>query len=685
MPVGFLCWAAWLAGTSWVGVTLTEAGHFSAVASVGGGLALAGVVRAKLAGGACGASRASRWIAGLALVLCTSLLPAIDTTLLSQDASVHRAAGRWLAAKGSLAIPDPALESTDPAARLVLFSGGSLTDKRTSFVRIPGGVVVPDLDETVAYPSFSHLLSVWVAIALSLFGQAGPHGLGVLFAFSAWWAIGLVAWKEGKGWGAVAALAMLATWLPEHWFGRFLMPEILAQALVWSGAAAARFSMDAFGLDPMGRDLGSASARAERRAGWIVGAVAGLLLGVAAFARLEQFWIFIPALLLVRVFAPPARWVLPPGALGPVLLLGAQGLFHLWWIPTDYGNRIYKSAQSVYLQFVLVVARLARGDGYVLEFLLNTVLPICVLLGVGFLLWWGRRLDRRTPGSLFRPLVVVITLVWLVELYSRGFPSSFSVLGSIFWYVPWPVWGAVAIGLPTLAGLPGLELALVLEAIDQVVWGRVSPEHIWASRRLVTVALPVLALAAVRGGFGAARWGRPGAYVARSLIVLAVLLGAVRLQPVVGVPFQAGGREFVADVAEDIPQGSTVVLVQPLDWLHLASALWLGEGRHAVVMRGEGYPGYDAVFEEFLLGRLDAPLYVVAGAVVGPAGGDDEARGELARLPDGVRLERLSTYVWTAPTLEVTHDRLPEATIERRAFLHVYRAHRAEEAQPIGP
>lgn len=665
-------------------MTLLQAGSWNAFAALAAGALLAVVAARTAPRPDASATRASRWIAVLALLLCTTLLPAIDTTLLSQDASVHRAAGRWLQAHGTLGVPDPSLERLDPQVRYRLFNGGSLTDKRASMVRIPGGMVIPDITETVAYPSFSHLLSIWVAISIAVFGSLGPSVVGFLFAFSAWWAIGLIAWRDGRALAAVAALALLASWLPEHWFARFLMPEILAQALVWCGVGVARFSMEASGLDRMGRPAATPRSL-DRRAGWTAGVVAGLSLGVAAFARLEQFWVFIPALLLVRVFAPASRWVLPPGALAPLLVTGVQGLFHLWWIPTDYGNRIYKSAQGIYRSFVLTLFDVLQGDGHLLTFLLNRVLPVAAVVGVLVLLWWGRRLDRRTPGAWFRPLIVVVAGVWLFELYARGLPDSYSVLVSTLWYIPWPVFGAVLIGLPSLATLPGLEIALLLESLDQIVWGRVSPEHIWASRRLVTVALPVLSLAAVRGAFGPAFGGAIGRFAARAAIVVAVVVGFARVAPMVGVPFQAGGHAFVADFAENIPKEGTVVLVQPLDWLHLGSALWLGEGRHTYVMREEGYPGFGQAFEEYLLGQMDRPVFVVAGAVVGPDGGDDETSSELARLPDSIRLERLGTHVWTAPTLEVTFDRMPTETVERRAFLHLYRARlTTEEGEGAG-
>lgn len=661
-------------------MTLAQAGLFAAPLAVGGGVAAATCVGLVLRRRRKIGAEASIWLGGLALLACLTLLPTIDTTLLSQDASVHRAAGVRLATAGTLALPDPTLEPLDEQERLVLFAGGSLTDKRFSLVRVPGGVVIPDFGETVAYPSFSHLLSVWVGIAYALLGPGAVGSLGLLFAFTAWWAVGLIAWRDGGGWAAVAAVALLATWLPEHWFGRFLMPEILAQALVWSGVAAARFAMDAYGLDPTGWARVCGPSAPDRAAARTAGALAGLCLGVATFARLEQFWVFVPALLLVRVFSRPARFVLPPGALLPFLFVAAQGVFHLWWIPTDYGNRIYKTASGLGLQVVVFLARIFQNDGYALGFFLGRVVPVLLLVGVGLLLWWGRRLDRRSPGSLFRPLLAVVAAIWLVQLYSRGFPEDFAVAQALGWYVPWPVWGAVLLSLPSLGVLPGLEWALLLEAVDQVVFGRVSPEHVWASRRLVTVALPVLALAAARGAFPDG-WGHLGrAWVARGLVLGAVLLGAIGLRPVIGAPLQDGGHGFAAEVAADLPPSSTVVLVKPLDWLHLASALWLGEGRHALVMREEGYPRYDEVLADYLRLRVEeGPLFVLAGAVVGPRGGDDAARSELARLPGDLRLDFESTYEWRAPFLEVTSTRAPKNVIERRSILHLYRVRAAAD------
>ncbi len=672
MPRAFLSWTAGLAGASWAGVTLAELDRFDARIALAAGVLAAVVVASLLRTARGDGQRADGRLALLALVLTGTLLPAVDTTLLSQDASLHRAAGRWLATHGTLAIADPSVEAVAPDDRYALFGAGSVTHWRMSFVRLPGGIVTPDLDETTAYPSFSHLLSVWVAIAWTLGGETGAALLGVVFAFSAWWAIGLIAWRDGAFGGAVAAVALLASWLPEHWFARFLMPEILAQALVWGGVAASRFAMEAGGFDFAGRP--QADCVRDRRSALAAGGVAGACLGVATFARLEQFWVFVPALLVVRVAIAPSRRLLPPGAFLPFAVIAVQGLLHLLWIPTDYGNRIYRNIHDAWRALVFTLAALVDNDGYVLGFLLNRVAPILLLAGLVFLLVWGQRMERRQPGSRLRPLLGVLAAGWLLLLYREGLPEGVAVLQGLWWYVPWAAWAAIAVALPGSFVVPPLEGALLLEAFDQVVSGRVTQEHVWAARRLVTVVLPALALAAARAGFA----GRPSLRraAARALVGVAIVLGVLGIRPLVGVPYQTGAHRFASELAAEIPPEATVVLVQPLDWTHLAAALWLGEGRRTIVMRVPTARDHDETLAGYLR-TLPGPIFVLAGAAFGPEGGDHRVPAELARLPDDFRLEPVLTRSWEGPTLEVTRDRPPESTVALRATVHLYRLERS--------
>ena len=54
LPIGFLCWAAGLAGASWTGITLAEFERFGAFEALGGGVLLAALTALAL-------GRAPRW------------------------------------------------------------------------------------------------------------------------------------------------------------------------------------------------------------------------------------------------------------------------------------------------------------------------------------------------------------------------------------------------------------------------------------------------------------------------------------------------------------------------------------------------------------------------------------------------------------------------------------------------
>jgi hypothetical protein len=677
MERAFLAWVAALAATSWSGMVLAEGGVFRAWAALGLGALAALATLASLRGGGSHEPARARWLLpSVALLLTATLLPAVDTTLLSQDASIHRASGRWLARSGTLGIDDRTFVTLGEQERLDLFGGASVSPQRISLTRLPGGVVLPDTVGTVAYPSFSHLLAVWVAIADGVGGTAAIALLGPLFAFSAWWAIGLIALLDAGLLAALAAPLLLASLLPEHWFARYLMPEILAQALVWSGVAAARLAETGW--------AGAASRPAERGR-LVAGILCGVALGVSGFARLEQFWVFVPALLLARALLPRGGRLFPRGALLPFALFATHAVLHAFIVPTDYANRIYKVAIHAYAPFVVFVSGLTGHDGYVTGFLLNRVLPLAVVTGLVLWVWLGRRVDRRRPGFFVRWSAAAVALPWLALLYRSGLPVHFAALRSLLLYVPWTVWGAVGLGALRVPRWSGLELAVLLQALDQLVQARVTDHQPWASRRIVTVVLPIVVLAAVRA-LAAARDQRAGASAAAppgvplrpaterrvgaALLAVTVVLGAARIAPVLGRPLQQGGEELVARVGAAVPDSAYVLVAEPLGWVHVAAALWLGEGPATLVARSQ--PWFPPALARFLALRGEQPVYVLSGAVA-PPGEAPDPRRLLPPLPPELTLEPVTTFEWRTSMLESTVERRPETIGERSLALELYR------------
>lgn len=663
MPILFLAWIAALCAASWVGIGLAEAAAFAAWAPLAAGatafVAVAAVLRR---GGAAhaGALAASGWLPLLAMTLTATLHPVVDTTLASQDASIHLASGRWLARSGGLGIPDASFAPLGEDERLKLFGGASVSPLRVSLTRLPGGIVLPDTFGDVAYPSFSHLLAVWVAIADGVGGAGAVALLGPLFAATAWWALGLVVLLDAGLLAAVAAPLLLASLFPEHWFARFLMPEILGQALVWGGVAAGRLALrERFGAPP----------------GLVAGVLCGVALGLAGFARLEQVWIFVPALLLARALLPVRIAILPRGALVPFVLVAVHAVAHVFVVPTDYANRIYKQAIGVYAEFVVLVSTLTGHDGYLTGFLLNRVIPLAALAGVAAALWLGWRIERRRPGFLPRATAAVASLPWIAALFRARLQDSFPAVRSLLLYVPWPLWGATVLGALRLPVVAGLDVALALQAVEQVVNARVSDQQPWASRRLVTVVLPLLVLFAARalggaGGRTAAVRPRSERGVAAALVVVALAIGVQRLRPVAGRELQQGGAALVAKIASALPEPAYVIVAQPLDWVHLAPALWLGEGRTTLVARRQ--PWFPPALARFLALGHDRPIFVLGGAVAAPDV-EIEPRRTVPPLPAGTTLEAEASFSWTTERLQTTHEQRPERIVAERARLELYR------------
>ncbi len=670
--------AAALAGTAGGAITLVEATRFA------GAPALAAGALTALFAGAWG-SRLHLPRGGLLLVGALggalSMLPPIDTTLLSQDASLHRGAGLWLAREGTLAVADPALAALNADERVALFGGGTISARRMSLVRLPGGLVLPDLDTEVAYPSFSHLLMTWVGLAARVAGAGAVGFLGPLLAALALWAVGVtvalgVGGRSGAGWG-LAAEILLALLLPEHWFGRFLMSEILGQALVWCAVAAA-----AIAAEEARRPLGRRAARG------VAGLLCGACLGLAGFARLEMVWIFVPALLLARALLPAGRRLLPPLALAVFLFAAGQAALHRTASPTDYGNHLVRQVLEAYARLVWLVIALCRGDGHLAGTLLRLVLPLVAfgLLAAGFV--WVRAVERRRPGQGIRAACALAGGLWLALLYRKGVTPGWPAARALVLFVPPALLGALALAGRRALPRGGLEIALCLLALDQIAGGRVADEQIWAARRLVPVVLPLVVVLAVRGVGGSWIDGRRprSAWrlgLARGLLVVALFAAVRMVWPVLGRQLQGGAADRVRELAAELPPDALVLLAQPLDWTHLAAALWLGEGRRTLVLRQAGVAGHGAALRRYLDTAPAAGVWVVtgaAGSAAAPASGDEGLSGF-----EGLTLSAPSAVRrWRADFLEVTRGRRPHGLVEREIALRLRRVGPPPALQPQG-
>lgn len=628
---------AGIAAASWAGMASAEAACFSVVAMLVSGLAAAGLV-----GGLVQESgtRVPRWLPLLALLATMSLLPTIDTTLLSQDASLHRAAGRMLAREDSLALADPALETQGVETRTALYAIGSFSTLRASHSRLPGGIVVPDDSAMVAYPSFAHLLSVWIAFAERIGGEGAIAWLGPLAALVSFWSIAWLGAAVAGPLAGVAAVVLLAVFLPQHYFGRFLMPEILAQALVWGGVVAVRESF------------------ASWKRTWVPALVAGLALGASTFARLEQLVVFLPALLVARAILPSGRRILPGVTWVVLCLMAVHALFHLWLVPTDYGNRIVKIPIELYAEGVYLVLAACGGDGYCAAPILTWVLPAIPVVTFVVLGWMVVRSELRQPGRGVRLASGLVAFGWVILLVIATGNSSFPVVRALFLYVPVLLWPPIAAGAGGFLSAGGLELALFVEGLDQVISGRVSPEQIWASRRLVPVVLPMLALMAVYAFRSSSRRVALGA---RACVLLAVLASLPAWSSLVGQSLQSGGAEVVRSIARAVPADSLLVLGRSLDSSHAAAAVWLGEGgARTYVLREDGIAGHQEAVRAML--AEEGSFYLLLGTLEG----NPPDRVPVPPVFEGWNFDEVGRFPVEFDVLEPVLGRVPSLIAPRR-------------------
>jgi len=322
---------------------------------------------------------------------------------------------------------------------------------------------------------------------------------------------------------------------------------------------------------------------------------------------------------------------------------------------------------------VVWISWLSGDNGYVTIFVVKYIVLPGIVIGTALWLGWTLRRNRRHPGFAVRANAAVLAGLWLALLYSRGLPDSYPAVRALFWYVPWPVWGALAAGASALAHLPGLDLALVIEAVDQLVSARVTPEQIWASRRLVTIVLPLVALAAARAASGASE-ERVGwrTIAARGFVAAGVVLGVVGLAPAAGRSLQSGGAELAQRIAAAVPEDALVVVADPLGWTHLAAALWLEHGRTTLVRRDQ--PSFEEPFRTFL--ESDPRRHFLLAGEVVLAPGEPRAESLRPPMPPGFALREVDRFDWLVSMLETTEDRAPRERIARRTVAVLYEIER---------
>jgi hypothetical protein len=419
----------------------------------------------------------------------------------------------------------------------------------------------------------THVVPALAAVAGSLLGQRALLSAGLVVGAAVLVGMYALTRRIAGPWWALAATAGLGLGLPALTVTRGLYTEPLTTLFVLAAATVL--------------------AAGARRTTTSVVVAAGLCAGGAAMVRIDGSLVvagLVPVVALlawrreavddgdavprtIRAVAVFVASAAVPAALGAIDLV-------LWTAPSylqthgpaylPAGALVLVAAAGAVVVAVLAGRAVARagGDRPGVVHLLHRLEPamvavtglVCLALVTAPLWRTGRNLDRDGP---YADAVLALQV-------QHGLPvdptRSYDELAaiSIAWYQGWPalllgLLGAVAMlrtGFRSRAELlvvPALVLPLLCVYVVDL---GITPDQIWASRRLVAVVVPLLLVGAawtISRLWGLGGWARPSAAVLAGSLVLAPLMTVTTLFE---VPIDGGGaglsRELCDMVGDDV-------------------------------------------------------------------------------------------------------------------------------------
>jgi hypothetical protein len=401
------------------------------------------------------------WSAAVPLALialgCWLYFPASEYVLGGKDPGTYLNEGIQIAQRGSLTIDEPVI-ATVPEPYRALFFPPTRRQEEYYGLRFMGFFIQdPAMGRTIG--QFPHLFPASIAIGYGLHGLTGARDTTGIWAI-----LGLVAVYFtvsrlfGRAAGAATA-ALTGLNIIELWFGRYPNSEVVMQALLFA-------AMLAF-------------ARAVEGSRVFFGVVAAGLLGLMIFLRYEivlAFLAFAIAATIVRATRDrigPAFW----------LALAIGGAAGLWYL---------KGPMRAYSAYPLAFTHAAGG------WWLAVALVIVA--------WGVRRLLRREGvASVVRrvvpPALAVSLAVLAIYAYFFREPGGRLALGDAMafrtfgWYLSPAVLGVASAAGAVVIALcfwrdPVFFLTFTIFSVFFFYKTRIVPEHFWAARRFLAVALP---------------------------------------------------------------------------------------------------------------------------------------------------------------------------------------------------
>jgi hypothetical protein len=384
--------------------------------------------------------------------------PASEYIIGGKDPGTYLNEGVQIAQRGSLIVHDPVVASVPTEVRDIFFPAH--LDQLSDYYSIRfQGFFVDDPARGIVIGQFPHLFPASIAIGYDLDGLSGARN-----ATGAWAILGLVAvyLAGARLFGRTAAAAgvvLLAINVIEVWFARYPAAEIPMQALLFAALLA-------FG-------------RATEGSRVFFGVIAAVLIGGLLFLRYDAILaigISIAAASLLPVAGQRLGYafvivLVPLTTLGYFYLIGPMDAYSKY--PLDFtraqggvlliGGALAACVIAHRLFHIQAVAATVRRA---LPPVLATAIVACAIYAYFF---------REQGGKLaYHDAIAFRTLGWY--LTPIGLAVAVVGLGWLIWKRFWRD--------------PAFFLMLTTYAVFFSYKSRVVPEHFWAARRFLAVALP---------------------------------------------------------------------------------------------------------------------------------------------------------------------------------------------------
>lgn len=477
----------------------------------------------------------------------------------------------------------------------------------------PGYLASPGLYATqpTMTVQFAHLFPAWLAQTYAVFGFDGLIRLNAVVGILALLAIYGFARRLADARVAAFVVVFLAFNPAQVWVARQTLSEIFAQLLIWSGLLLLTIYLT--------------------RGGPRWGAWAGLVLGAAAFVRIDAF------LLVPFLFIGHALWrVLQPRLARPAV---SWGYFYATAGPT------FALALAYYALFSQPY--LIQHGSQILQIGALTVAALAALgaTHLGRLLMLGRALFERRPVVL--GLLGLLALVAAYAYLVRPNLPPFAVMdapGAIYdgersyveealvnigrYLTPAAVLGAVAGWSAAFFAITDRRQRLLLALVPLLVvtlgysaayfWNQSAfPNHFWAIRRFVPVIIPAfIVFSALAATVGLRRLSLPGRRLAVGLSVPLLIFFTLWMGvPTYAVQERAGAVERLAELADHLPtEGEILALEGDYEAANFWLPLQLMFDRPIVPLRVQTDAGRMEALRRLLAASDDQPVMIVTAA-----------------------------------------------------------------------